>query len=49
MGGEVVPTVMWMPDMLEQIARIRPRVYLWSVEGLPARLWAERDLPVVLE
>jgi hypothetical protein len=49
MGGDVVPTAMWMPEMLEQIAVIRPRVYKWSVEGLPAHLWAELDLPIVLD
>lgn len=49
MGGVVVPTGMWMPEMLERIARIRPRVYSWSVEGLEARFWAERDLPIVLD
>jgi hypothetical protein len=49
MGGDVVPTAMWMPEMLERIAVIRPRVYKWSVEGLPARLWEELDLPIVLD
>jgi hypothetical protein len=49
MGGEVVPTAMWMPEMLEQIAVIRPRVYKWSVEGIEPELWAELELPIVLD
>ena len=49
MGGEVVPTAMWMPEMLEQIAVIRPRVYKWSMEGFSPQLWAEMDLPIVLD
>ncbi len=49
MGGDVVPTAMWMPEMLEQIAVIRPRVYSWSVEGLSPQLRAELDLPIVLD
>ena len=49
MGGEVVPTAMWMPEMLEQIAVIRPRVYQWSMEGFSPQLWAEMDLPIVLD
>ena len=49
MGGDVVPTAMWMPEMLEQIAVIRPRVYNWSVEGLEPELRARLDLPIVLD
>lgn len=48
MGGEVVPTGMWLPEMLHILYRTRPNVYRWSVEGLDPRLFAEYDLPVVL-
>ena len=49
MGGDVVPTAMWMPEMLEQIAVIRPRVYNWSLEGVEASLRAALDLPIILD
>lgn len=48
MGGDVVPTGMWMPEMLHVIARIRPNVYRWSVEGLSPHVFDELDLPVAL-
>ncbi|MFZ4519501.1 MAG: GNAT family N-acetyltransferase [Microthrixaceae bacterium] len=49
MGGDVVPTGMWMPEMLHVIARIRPNVYRWSVEGLSPRVFREMDLPAVID
>jgi hypothetical protein len=45
MGGDVVPTAMWMPEMLAQIAVIRPRVYRWAVKGFSADLRAALKLP----
>ncbi len=48
MGGDVVPTAMWMPEMLHVLYRTRPNVYRWSVEGLEPRLFAEYDLPIIL-
>jgi len=49
MGGDVVPTGMWMPEMLHVLYLTRPNVYRWSVEGLEPRLFAEYDLPIVLD
>ncbi len=49
MGGRVVPTGMWVPEMLHVLYRTRPNVYRWSVEGLEPRLFAEYDLPVILD
>jgi len=49
MGGEVVPTGMWWPEMLHVLYRTRPNVYRWSVEGLEPHLFAEYDLPIVLD
>ncbi len=48
MGGDVVPTAMWQPEMLEQVARIRPRFYARFVEDIDPVLRAELDLPIVL-
>ena len=47
MGGDIVPTGMWMPEMLEVIAERRPHVYSWAVEDLGEMLHAELDLPMV--
>ncbi len=47
MGGDIVPTGMWMPEMLRVIARIRPNVYRWAVEDLEQNLHVELDLPMV--
>ena len=49
MGGEVVPTGMWVPEMLHVLFRTRPNVYKWAVESLEPRLFAEYDLPIVLD
>jgi hypothetical protein len=47
MGGDIVPTGMWMPEMLRVIARVRPHVYRWAVEDLEEYLHVELDLPMV--
>ncbi len=47
MGGEIVPTGMWMPEMLHVIAERRPNVYAWAVEDLDGNLHSELDLPTV--
>ena len=46
-GAEALAAVLLVAVLA--FAVIRPRVYQWSVEGLPARLWAELDLPIVLD
>lgn len=48
MGGMVVPTGMWVPEMLERLVRVRPRVYSWAVEGLPPERYSSGDLPILL-
>lgn len=48
MGGIVVPTGMWVPEMLEQLVRHRPHVYRWAVEGIPVDRYTEGDLPILL-
>lgn len=47
MGGDILPTGMWMPEMLQVIARIRPNVYRWAVEDLEKSLQIDLDLPMV--
>lgn len=47
MGGDIVPTGMWMPEMLRVIARVRPNVYRWAIEDLEEILHVELDLPMV--
>lgn len=49
MGGEVVPTAMWLPEMMHQLVVTRPNVYKWSVEGFEPQLYAELDLPILLD
>jgi hypothetical protein len=48
MGGDVVPTGMWLPEMLHVLFRTRPNVYRWAVDGLPPELFRRLDLPIVL-
>jgi GNAT superfamily N-acetyltransferase len=48
MGGMVVATGMWLPEMLEQLVRVRPHVYRWAVEGLEPELFARREIPILL-
>ena len=49
MGGEVVPTAMWMPEMMHQLVRTRPNVYKWSVEGFEPQVYVDLDLPILLD
>lgn len=49
MGGMVVPTGMWLPEMMEQLARIRPNVFRWSVAGLSPADFVENRLPILLD
>ena len=48
MGGTVVPTAMWLPEMMQQLVRTRPNVFKWSVEGFDAETIAKLDLPILL-
>ena len=49
MGGDVVPTGMWLPEMFHQLAVRRPNVYKWSVEGFEPQMYADLDLPILLD
>ncbi|MEX0767561.1 MAG: GNAT family N-acetyltransferase [Microthrixaceae bacterium] len=49
MGGVVVPTAMWLPDMMQQLVRTRPNVFKWSIEGFEPRTISELDLPILLD
>ncbi len=49
MGGVVVPTAMWLPDMMQQLVRTRPNVFKWSIEGFEAQTIADLDLPILLD
>jgi hypothetical protein len=49
MGGTVVPTAMWLPEMMQQLVRTRPNVFKWSVEGFDAETIASLDLPILLD
>jgi hypothetical protein len=49
MGGTVVPTAMWLPEMMQQLVRTRPNVFKWSVEGFDAKAIADLDLPILLD
>jgi GNAT superfamily N-acetyltransferase len=48
MGGVVVATAMFLPEMMEQLVRVRPKVYRWSIEGLEPEVLAARNLPILL-
>ena len=48
MGGEIVPTGMWLPEMLLVIAECRPLVYEWAVEDLEETLHIELGLPMMV-
>lgn len=48
MGGVVVPTAMWLPEMMQQLVRTRPNVFKWSIEGFDANTIATLDLPILL-
>jgi hypothetical protein len=49
MGGEVVPTGMWVPEMLHVLYRTRPNVYRWTVEDLHPDVFVRYDLPIILD
>ena len=49
MGGVVVPTAMWLPEMMQTLVRTRPNVFKWSIEGFDAHTIASLDLPILLD
>ncbi|MEI7886202.1 MAG: GNAT family N-acetyltransferase [Actinomycetes bacterium] len=49
MGGVVVPTAMWLPEMMQQLVRTRPNVFKWSIEGFDAPTIAKLELPILLD
>ncbi|MFM7067950.1 MAG: hypothetical protein ACKOYM_00680, partial [Actinomycetes bacterium] len=48
MGSLTVPAVAMIDETMERFARTRPGVYEWFTDGLPASVFAEHQLPVVL-
>ena len=49
MGSLTVPAVAMLDEMVDNLVRTRPGVYRWFTEDLPAEVFAERDLPVLLD
>ena len=49
MGSLTVPAVAMLDEMVDNLVRTRRGVYQWFTEDLPAEVFAERNLPVVLD
>jgi GNAT superfamily N-acetyltransferase len=49
MGGDIEPLVVWMDEMLEALARQRPALYRYAIEGFTPEEIVEFDLPILLD
>lgn len=48
MGGDIEPLVVWMDEMLEALAKHRPALYRYAIEGFTPEEIIELDLPILL-
>lgn len=48
MGGDIEPLVVWMPQMLHHMARVRPELYKFATKGFTPQEIVDFDLPIVL-
>lgn len=49
MGGDIEPVVVWIDEMLEQMARRRPNLYKYAISGFTAAEVVKYDLPIILD
>lgn len=49
MGGDIEPLVVYIDEMLEQMARLRPNLYKFAISGFTPEEIAKYDLPILLD
>ncbi len=49
MGGDIEPLVVWIDEMLEQMARLRPNLYRFATSGFTPEEIVKYDLPIILD
>ncbi|WP_255626086.1 GNAT family N-acetyltransferase [Dermatobacter hominis] len=49
MGGDIEPLVVYIDEMLEQMARVRPNLYKYAISGFTPEEIVKYDLPIILD